>query len=314
MRVLVTGGTGFVAGWCIAQLLAEGHAVRTTVRGDRAPEAGVEVVRADLLADDGWETAMAGVERVLHVASPMTGADMLTPAREGTVRVLRAAQAAGVPHVVMTSSCAAATPPVGSLGEFDESVWTDPGQPDIDAYRHSKLVAEQAAWAAVEGGPTTLTTVLPGAVFGPLRSSEGLGSVAVIARMLRGMPGVPRVPLNIVDVRDVADLHVRAMTAPEAVGERFIAVSGMLWMAEVGEELHARLGERAARAPRVEIPDADIQAAAQVNPELAGIVPMLGRRYTHTSAKAQKLLGWAPRDPRETVTDCAESLLARGVG
>lgn len=323
MRVLVTGGTGFVAGWCITELLRQGHDVRTTVRGP-ASEARVRaavgdserltVVAADLLADAGWAQAMAGVERVLHVASPMTGADMITPARDGTVRVLHAARDAGVPHVVMTSSCAAATPPPGAEGEFDESVWTDPDQAGLDDYRRSKLVAERAAWAAVAGGPTTLTTVLPGAVFGPVRSPDGLRSVQVIGRMLRGMPGVPRIGLNVVDVRDVADLHIRAMTAPEAVGERFIAVGGFLWMSEVAAEIRDRLGDRAARVPRRTLPDLALRALARVSPELRGVVPMLGRRYVHTSAKARTVLGWAPRPATETVVACAESLLDRGAG
>lgn len=332
MTVLVTGGSGYVAGWCITALLEQGHTVRTTVRDlAKAPrlratlgEPGerLEVVAADLLSDAGWAEAMKGCDHVLHVASPMgDGADpkdpdeLIRPAREGTLRVLRAAVDAGVPRVVMTSSCAAATPPPGAEGEFDEHLWTDPGQPGLDAYRRSKAIAERAAWdlMAEHGGATTLTTVLPGAVFGPVLSPDGLGSVQVIGRMLRGMPGVPRIGLNVVDVRDVADLHIRAMTAPEAAGERFIAVGGFLWMSEVAAELRDRLGPAARKVPRRTLPDVALRVMSRFQPGLGGIVPMLGRSYGYRTTKARTVLGWAPRPARTTVVECAQSLIAHGV-
>lgn len=316
MRVLVTGGTGFVAGWCISGLLEQGHDVRTTVRNE-ASEAKLAAVfgsaltfaRADLLSDDGWADAMNGIEAVLHVASPMQGADMMTPALDGTARVLRAAARAGVGRVVMTSSCAAATPPDGSKGAFDETLWTDPSIATIDDYRKSKLAAEQQAWKLAAELGLSLTTVLPGAVFGPLRSSDNQGSVRIIDRMLNGMPAVPRIGLNIVDVRDVADLHIRAMTAPEADGQRYIAVSELLSMSEVAAVIRDELGERGSKAPKKTIPDFLIRGLAKANPELRDLLPMLGRQYTYDNAKARSI-GWQPRSARETVVDCAESLLA----
>lgn len=323
MPVLVTGGSGFVASRCIATLLEQGHTVRTTVR-DLAKEPRIramlgepgdrlDVVVADLLSDDGWAEAVKGCDAVLHVASPMSAGDeLIRPARDGTLRVLQAAVDEGVPRVVMTSSCAAATPPQGADGEFDERVWTDPDRPDLDAYRRSKAIAERAAWdfMAERGGATTLTTILPGAVFGPILSLEGLGSVGVIARLLRGMPGAPRIGFNIVDVRDLADLHVRAMTSPDAAGERFIAVGGFLWMSEMAAELRNRLGAAARKVPRRTLPDVALRVMARFQPELGGIVPMLGRRYVHSNAKARDVLGWAPRPATTTVVECAESLIA----
>lgn len=323
MPVLVTGGSGFVASRCIATLLEQGHTVRTTVR-DLAKEPRIramlsepgdrlDVVVADLLSDDGWAETVKGCDAVLHVASPMSAGDeLIRPARDGTLRVLQAAVDEGVPRVVMTSSCAAATPPQGADGEFDERVWTDPDRPDLDAYRRSKAIAERAAWdfMAERGGATTLTTILPGAVFGPILSLEGLGSVGVIARLLRGMPGAPRIGFNIVDVRDLADLHVRAMTSPDAAGERFIAVGGFLWMSEMAAELRNRLGAAARKVPRRTLPDVALRVMARFQPELGGIVPMLGRRYVHSNAKARDVLGWAPRPATTTVVECAESLIA----
>ncbi|MFD9699745.1 NAD-dependent epimerase/dehydratase family protein [Lentzea sp. NPDC059081] len=303
MTVLVTGGTGFVAGWTIAALLEQGHEVRTTTRGRRpAVEGDYEVVRADLLSDEGWAEAMSGVTHVLHVASPMVGGgdDLVTPARDGTLRVLRFAVEAGVQRVVMTSSCAAATPPPGSVGEFDETLWTDDRQ-KLDEYRRSKLLAERAAWDFMRDKETSLVTILPGAVFGPVQSHDNLGSVQVIGRMLDGMPGVPRVGLNIVDVRDVADLHVRAMTSPEAAGERFIAVNEHMWMHEVAREIGA--------SDRV-LPDLLLRVSSVFNKELRSLVPMLGRRFTYSHDKASRVLGWDPRPAAVTVKECAESLRA----
>ncbi|KJK42815.1 epimerase [Lentzea aerocolonigenes] len=303
MTVLVTGGTGFVAGWTIAQLLSRGYDVRTTTRGRRpAVEGDHEVVRADLTSDDGWASAMSGVKYVLHVASPLGGSgDLIGPARDGTLRVLRHAVDAGVSRVVMTSSCAAATPPPGSTGTFDETLWTDPSL-KFDEYRRSKLLAERAAWEFMRDKETSFVTVLPGAVFGPVRSRSNSGSVRVIGRMLDGMPGVPRVGLNIVDVRDVADLHIRAMTSTAAAGERFIAVSEFMWMADVARVLDV---------PARSLPNFVVRAASLVARDLRPLVPMLGRSYTYSHAKASSVLGWDPRPARTTVLECAASLSQR---
>lgn len=327
--VLVTGGTGFVARWCIRALLDDGHSVRATVRDPakaeaiRAlfPDAGERLgfAVADLLSDEGWAAAVDGCAGVLHVASPMgTGTspanpdDLIAPAREGTLRVLRAAVDAGVPRVVMTSSGAAATPPQGATGEFDETLWTDPDQPGLDTYRRSKAIAERAAWdyLATTDGRTTLTTILPGAIFGPPLGGAGSpdGSVEVIARMLRGMPGAPRIGLQIVDVRDVAALHVLALADPAAAGNRYFAVGGFLWMREVGALLRT-LGEPGRRAPTRELPDLAVRVLARFQPQLGSLVPMLGRRYTYSTAAARGL-GWRPRPVEQTVLDTARALLA----
>jgi dihydroflavonol-4-reductase len=332
--VLVTGGTGFVAGWCIVDLLQRGYAVRTTVR-DAAKERAVRAAVssefdpgdrltchvADLMSDDGWDAAVAGCDYVLHVASPMgTGNpkdpdELIVPARSGAVRVLAAATRAEVKRVVLTSSCAAATPSAKDTADaLDETVWTDTDDTKLDAYRKSKAIAERAAWQfmADNPGPTTLTTVLPGAIFGPVLSAAGLGSVQVIGRMLQGrMPGSPRIGLEVVDVRDVADLHIRAMTSQAAAGERFIAVNEFLWMADVARELRAKLGASASKVPTRTLPDIALRAMSVFDPSVRAITPMLGRKFAHTSAKAQRELGWRPRPAGTTVVDCAESLIAR---
>jgi len=332
MEILVTGGTGFVGGWCIRLLLDRGYAVRTTVRDPRRepsvrsnfPDAGerLRIAVADLSSDEGWAEAIAGVSGVLHVASPMGGGSdpkdpetLIRPAREGALRVLRAAIDAGVPRVVMTSSGAAATPPPGASGVFDETLWTNPDQPGLDAYRRSKAIAERAAWdlVASSSGATELATVLPGAVFGPPLSPEPRSSVEVIARMLRGMPGVPRIGLQIVDVRDLALLHLLALESPQATGRRFLAVGGYLWMREVAAILRASLGDDASRVPTRELPDWVVRLLARVQPELGQLVPMLGRRYSYSTAAAQAL-GWQPRPVEDTIVETGRSLIAASRG
>jgi len=329
--VLVTGGTGFVAGWCIVELLARGYRVRTTVRS-REKEVAVRaavgrkldpgdrltVVVADLTRDDGWDAAMAGCTYVLHVASPMTSASgsdplaLIGPARDGTLRVLAAATNAGVKRVVMTSSCAAVNQGLQSGDtESDETVWASEDDPDLNAYRLSKILAERAAWRfmAAHSSATELTTVLPAAIFGPVLTSENLGSVGLIQRQLQGtMPGIPNVGFCVVDVRDLAKLHVDAMTAPQAAGERFIAAGDFIWMREVARTLRERLGARATRVPTRTLPNWLVRLASRFVPEMRQLVPMLGRKHVYRSDKAQKLLGYRPRSVTQTIVDCAESL------
>lgn len=315
MRVLVTGGTGFIAGWCITALLDRGHQVRATVR-DISGEKHLRTLfadqltfaRADLTADGGWVSAMAGIDGLLHIASPVRGDDMLTPAHDGTRRVLEAAAAAGVVRAVVTSSVAAATPDRGESGVFDETLWTGPQASGRNEYQVSKIRAERAAWEVAEARGLALTTVLPGVAFGPLLSTRNIASLEIIDRMLTGIPGVPNIGLNIVDVRDVADMHILALTDPRAIGQRYLAVSEFMSMPEIAAYLRAQLGSRARRIPKRTIPDAVIKALAKVNPEMRTIAPFLDRKYTYSNAKARSL-GWTPRSARQTVIDCAESLL-----
>jgi nucleoside-diphosphate-sugar epimerase len=324
--VLVTGGTGFVASWTIAELLRRGHSVRATVRRPEAAavlrqaletEAGdrLSFATTDLMVDDGWRAAVAGCEAVLHIASPMGNAEnddsLIAAAREGTLRVLRAATEAGVPRVVMTSSTAACTPAAPLARAIDESDWTDPDEPGLSAYRRSKVLAEKAAWEFMAGKATRLTTILPGAIFGPVRLRERLGSVAIIERLLRGQPpALPRLAFNITDVRDLADLHIRAMESPEAAGERFIALGEALWYGDVAAILRARLGAAAAKVPTAAMPDLVARGLAAVSPQMKALLPLLGRTQAFSTGKACRVLGYAPRPAAETIAECGESLLA----
>jgi dihydroflavonol-4-reductase len=333
--VLVTGGSGFLGGWCVVDLLRRGYMVRTTVRdlsrepALRAAVAGeidakdhLSVVAADLRDDAGWESAVNGCDYVLHVASPFPPTqpkdpdELIVPAREGTLRVLKASLDAGVERVVVTSSIAAIT---GGLDPgsplLTEDDWSDPDNPTLTPYARSKTLAERAAWDLVrERGETEkLVAVNPGAILGPVLSDNRSSSIGIIERLLRGMPGVPRIGFNIVDVRDVTDLHLRAMIAPEAGGKRFIATESFQWMEEVAEVLRDGLGETAAKVPTRTVPNLLVRAMALFDPSIRSIVGQLGKRTEASSEKAKTLLGWSPRPIKETIIDCARSLIDRDV-
>ncbi|MCZ4507774.1 NAD-dependent epimerase/dehydratase family protein [Streptomyces sp. ActVer] len=331
--VLVTGGTGYVADWVIVGLLDRGYEVRTTVRSpakEKAVRDAVSTVTApgdrlsfavaDLTSDEGWDAAVAGVDHVLHMASPLGDENtrdaeaLVVPARDGALRVLRAATAAaGVKRVVMTSAANAASPSsYTEEGVTDETLWTDPDDPTLIPYRRSKTVAEKAArdFVADHEGSTALTTILPGAVFGPVLTPRNLGSVRIIERMVAGkMPGTPRIGLEIVDVRDLADIHIRAMNSPEAAGQRFLATGEFTWMREVAQALRAGLGPAGAKVPTRQLPDFVVRLASLFDRPLRAITVSLGRRNRHSTEKAKHVLGWQPRPAAETVVDCARSLI-----
>ncbi len=334
--VLVTGGSGYIGGWCVISLLQQGYTVRTTVRNlARADEVRASLARivdpgarlsfhaADLTRDDGWDEAAEGAEYVLHVASPLgvpeprDPQDLIVPARDGALRAIRAAIKGGVKRVVMTSSVAAASPDRRAPdGVSDETVWTDGDDVAAGAYPRSKTIAERAAWDLIgrEGGETTLAVINPALVLGPVYAADYSDSVQVIERLLSGRaPGVPRLGFNIVDVRDVADLHLRAMTAPEAAGQRFIAAGDFAWMGDLAAILRQHLGAQAAKVPTAKAPDILLRLVALFDRDLRSVTPGLGRRRAFTSAKAQRLLGWTPRPLEITVLDCARSLIAAGL-
>jgi len=330
-RVLVTGGSGFIASHCILGLLAAGHRVRATVRSlERAADVrqmleeagqnpGLSFAAANLERDEGWQEAADGNEYVLHVASPFPPRspahedELVVPAREGTLRVLRAARAAGVRRVVMTSSFAAigyGHPP--QQAPFDESYWSN-----IDgttaAYVKSKTLAELAAWqfVAEEGGALELAVVNPVAVLGPVLGPDLSASIQIVERMLHGgMPAAPHLVFGVVDVRDVADLHLRAMSNPAANGERFLAAAGdFMSLLEIARVLRERLGAAAKRAPTRSLPNWVLRLTAMFNPTVRELLPELGKSKNGSHEKASRLLGWAPRSNEDSILATAESLL-----
>lgn len=336
--ILVTGGSGFVGSHCILQLLAAGHQVRTTVRslkreddvrgmlkeGGAEPGDRLSFIAADLEHDAGWSDAVAGCEYVLHVASPFPPNipkhedELIVPAREGALRVLRASRDAGVKRVVLTSSFAAigyGHPPQNT--PFTETSWTDPDGGGVTAYVKSKTLAERAAWDffANEGGRFELSVVNPVGVFGPVLGPDYSTSIHLVQRMMDGaMPGCPRISFGVVDVRDVADLHIRAMTHPAAKGERFLAVAGdFMSLLDIAKVLKRRMGASAKRVPTFQLPNWLVRLAAMRDPGVQQIVPELGKMKNATSEKARRMLGWAPRSNEESIVATAESLVRLGL-
>jgi nucleoside-diphosphate-sugar epimerase len=336
--VLVTGGSGFIGSHTILQLLAAGHQVRTTVRnlkresdvrgmlkqGGAEPRNGLAFFVADLEKDAGWPEAIEGCDYVLHVASPLPPNipkhedELIVPAREGTLRVLRASLDAGVKRVVLTSS-------FGTIGygqaqrkePFTEADWTDPAGSNVSAYVKSKALAERAAWdfIAREGGSLELSVVNPVGVFGPVLGPDYSASILLVQRLMDGaLPGAPRLYFGVVDVRDVADLHIRAMTHPAAKGERFLAVAGdFMSMVDIAKVLKSRMGPFAKRVPTRQLPDWLVRIGSLRDPAVKLILPELGKVRNATNEKARRVLGWAPRTREEAIVATAQSLVRLGL-
>jgi nucleoside-diphosphate-sugar epimerase len=334
--VLVTGGSGFVGSHVILQLLNAGHTVRTTVRSlsredsvramlknaGAEPGARLSFFAADLERDEGWVEAVNGCDFVIHVASPLPIAspkhedELIVPARDGALRVLKAARDAKVKRVVLTSTCGAVYygyPP--QTTRFDETNWTKLDG-EMSAYVKSKAIAERAAWEfmAAEGGALELAVVNPAGIFGPVLGPDFSSSIELVKRLMNGMPGCPQLYFGIVDVRDVADLHLRAMTDPAAKGERFIAVSGdAMSMLDIAKVLKSRMGDAAKKVPTRQLPNWVVRVLALFDPGLRNLLPMLGKIRHATSAKATRVLGWQPRSSEDALVATAESLLKFGV-
>lgn len=330
--VLVTGGAGFIAAHCIIQLLNAGYLVRATLRNlereaevrAMLQEGGVEAgnrlsfIQADLSSDVNWNEAVSGCTYILHVASPTPIRDykhedeMIIPAREGVLRVLRAARDAGVKRVVLTSAIGAIVyGHPNQTAPYDETTWTN--TTEAPAYQKSKTLAEKAAWEFIttEGNGLELTAINPVAVMGPVLGPDFSHSIHIIKNMLTGKtPGCPRVNSGFVDVRDVADLHLRAMINPAAKGERFIATAGeSIWLVEVARILKQHLGEAAGKVKAKELSSTLLRVAALTDPTAKSVIPLLGRIMNVTSGKAISMLGWQPRSTEEAVIATAQSLI-----
>jgi nucleoside-diphosphate-sugar epimerase len=316
-KVLVTGGSGYLATRLISDLLRDGTEVRTTVRSleseaglraavrrGGADDAGLELVVASLTADEGWARAVVGVDGVYHLASPMIQTtdpdEVVVPARDGTIRVLRSARDANVQRVVMTSSFAAIGYSPKPVRDYTEADWTDPDTPGLAAYPLSKAVAERAAWDFIEreGGGTELVVINPTWIAGPTLTSEARSSLQLFVAMLGGMmPVVPRQRFGIADVRDVAELHIAAMATPEASGKRYLALADgpTTTFLEVANVLRDRLGPIAARVPTEEAPGDELPPLVIHN------------------ERAKDELGFRPRPAPTTIVETAESLIDLGL-
>jgi nucleoside-diphosphate-sugar epimerase len=336
--VLVTGASGFLAMHCIIQLLEQGYRVRGTLRSlareaelraslAKLVDAGdrLELVEADLLKDAGWEQAVRGCTYVLHVASPFplrepkSEDELIRPAVEGTLRVLRAAAQGGVRRVVQTSSVAAIA--YGHAPEkhrFDENDWSNVESPTIGAYAKSKTLAERAAWDFIKGQGTAssleLAVINPGYILGPLLDAHSRSSGVLVTQLMLGkIPGVARMHFQSVDVRDVAAAHLAAMTTPEAAGQRFVCVSASFWMKDVALILRKNFAGRGYNVHTLEFPSWLVRLIAIFDKNIRLTVDSLDQELDIQNQRIQRVLGWQPRSLEEMVVSMGESLIANKI-
>ena len=330
--ILVTGATGYIAGHVIEQLLAAGHTVRGSVRDPGADAKlahlralpGAErlsFVEAHLDRDAGWAEAVAGCAQVLHMASPLPigepddPMDLIRPARDGATRVLRACADAGVRRMVFTSSSAAIVTEKPDGYVYSETDW--PGLEEGGAYKRSKTHAERALWelldALPEDGRPELVCLNPVLVVGPVQQARANTSIEPVRRILAGaLPAIPRLSWNLVDVRDVAAAHVVALDAPGVAGKRYALTAGHRWMRDLATDLAQHYRGRRSIVTRP-APWILLWAMSWVDQAAARVLPDVGRERPIRTDAARADLGFDPRDPLESVRDCADSMLAHGI-
>jgi len=335
--ILVTGASGFVALHTIIQLLQQGYKVRATLR-TLAREAEVretigkqvevgdnlEIVGADLTQDSGWDKVVAGCESVLHVASPFPllepkdEDELITPAVQGTLRVLRAAHDANIKRTVIVSSVAAVSS--GHNGEnriFDENDWSDIGK-DIGAYAKSKTLAERAAWDFIHSAENInkmeLVAINPPLILGPVPNKDLPTSAEMVSTLMLGqVPGVARIKIGIVDVRDVASALLLAMTTPEAAGQRFICPAGSIWLKDLAETLHKKYATRGYKIHTQQFPVFAVRLLARFDKKIARIVGDLEWDFEFSDEKIKRILKWTPRPMEEAIRSMADSLIKQGL-
>lgn len=337
--VLVTGASGFIGLHCVQQLLAQGYRVRGTIRSQtRANEVReamaasvgaealerLELIEADLSQDEGWDEAARGCTYVLHVASPFPNRmpehedELIKPAKEGTLRVLKAAADAGVRRVVLTSSLAAVS---GGHPDDNARVYTEDDWSIVERcppYPKSKTLAESAAWDFVAslGGdaPMELSVINPGAVLGPVLNRHYSTSGEVVRKLLtKEIPGTAKVGFSWVDVRDVASAHVAAMTVPEAAGQRFICAIEFSWIEEVASILANHFGSQGWKVPTRKLPSFMVRIVAMFDPTVKTVVSDLGRVRHMSNDRICRVLDWQPRSLEEMTVSMGETMIEQGI-
>lgn len=326
-KVLVTGISGFIAKHITRELLDQGYEVRGSIRSDKRkaeveaifPDASIEFVALDLTKDEGWETALDGVDVLLHTASPFPQEspedpqELIRPAVDGTMRAMRAAKAAGVNRVILTSSCAAiykdsAKPP---MQRSTEQNWTDADASFTSAYEASKTLAERAAWDFAKENGMELTTINPGGVFGPAMDTNYGTSLELVERFLAAQdPMYPAINLPAVDVRDVAYMHVHAIGNPETIGERFAANAGAIYMVDAAKTLAKAYPDRKIKTRKA--PGFLLKLVARFDKSVAQAVGNLGRNGDVDGSKAERVMGFTYIPTEDALLASAEFLVANG--
>jgi dihydroflavonol-4-reductase len=335
--VLVTGGSGFLGGWCVRTLLSRGFRVRTTIRPLRSADelrkslnltpdrmGALEIVNADLGDNRGWSEAATGCRYALHVASPTALSfpgqpeELLSLARGGVLRVMEACLSANTERIVLTSTTFAMAYPKGGEGrpERTEADWTDPDDPRLSAYVRAKTLSEQDAWrfVASRNAEERLAVIAPGGIIGPLLGADVPDSMTMIQRLLQGrLPGLPKVKVEFVDVRDLAELNIKAMHNPTAGGKRLIASGDAIWLRDLAKLLKAELGQVAAKVNTTELPNWIVRLYSLRDPGARLIARDLGVPRAFVSDEAERKLAWKQRSLTESLRDCVFSMVDRGL-
>ncbi len=335
-KVLVTGASGFIGLHTVLHLLQCGYRVRATIRTEALEKKvrdtlsghihteSLEFAYADLLKDDGWQEAVRGCASVIHTAAPYPisnpkdANDLILTIRDGTLRVLHAAQAEGIHRVVLLSTIGAIID--GHQGEnrtFDESDWTDMGKCQ-NAYHAAKTLSERAAWDFLQGPKNIsgmeMVAINSSGVFGPVLDDHHHTSVEWIRTIMRAeVPGLPRMLIPLVDVRDLVDILERAITVPGASGKRFICHATEIPIQELAEILHKNYSQRGYRIPTKVLPDILIRFMALINPKVKAVAGQLNWNYRLSTDRARSVFGWQPRPYQQTIVEMAESLIEHGM-
>ena len=329
-KVLVTGGSGFIALHCIDQLLEKGFMVRTTIRSesrkdeinkamDKYPnlDQNLEFHICDLLEDKGWVEAVDGCDYVLHVASPFileVPSDenvLIKPAVDGTLRVLNACSRTHVKKVVLTSSVAAVAYGHGVEKTYDESDWSNTGEDSgITPYAKSKTLAEKAAWNFVEeldpDKKFDFTVINPVGVFGPMLTRDIGTSNSLVSRLINGeLPACPATHMGYVDVRDVAKAHVFSMLNSSTNNKRIIVSESEMFFVDVGRILN-EAGFK--KSPTKQMPNWLVKFLALFIKELSGVTKSLGRRVDTDKSLAKSLFDWQYISAKDSILDTANQL------
>ncbi|MEE8172199.1 MAG: aldehyde reductase [Alphaproteobacteria bacterium] len=336
--VAVTGASGFIGLHCVLALLEEGYRVRGTVR-DLARQASLrqalekhveigdslEFRAAELTRDEGWAEAFTECAYVLHVASPIPRAvpkhedDLIVPARDGALRVLAAANEAGVRRVVLTSSMAAVKNGHSHAESYlySEKDWSNLDKA-LPPYVKSKTIAERAAWDYMAGLPDDsaleLAVINPGMVYGPILEADyGTSGEVVRKLMRRELPGLPKLGWGSVDVRDVAQAHVKAMAVPAAAGQRFCCVAEPVWMTDVARILNKNFAARGYKVPTRTMPNFVVRLVSLFDKPVRLILYELDNLAQIDNSRIKSVLDWQPRGVEEMVTSMGESMIEHKV-
>ena len=335
--VVVTGASGFVGKWVAIDLLEAGYRVRGTVRSEakaaqvRAtiteklgaePASRLETCLCDLLSDEGWSEAMQGASAVMHVATQILAEEpkdpslVERPAMEGTARVLRFANAAGIKRAVITSSIA--TVGYGHGQTTGKRTYTEKDFTDLDnmkwkwAYCIGKTKAERAAWEFAKANGIGLTTIHPGMILGPAVDTDTSISLGAVSGLLDGsMPALPGNGFTVSDVRDVAEMHVAALEKPEAAGQRYLATGTYLPFQQIADILRKAYPD--AGVTMKVIPDWLIKLLVRFNSPIRQIINDIGNEKHYDGTKGEALLGHPFRSPEEATLSAAKSLIELGI-